>query len=73
MTYSRSAPRRATRDLDPDPAEVLGPDVLARADRWKRVYRVSAAFKIDCWRDAELLANRLDFIKFERAHGRGES
>jgi hypothetical protein len=66
-------PRIVPRDLDPDPAEVLGTEELARADHWKRVYRVSAVFKIDRWSDAELLANRLDFIKFERAHGRGES
>lgn len=37
---------------------------LARMARWKRIDAVGAAFKIDCWRDAERLTNQFDFVRW---------
>jgi hypothetical protein len=47
MTYSRRDPRRAIRDLDPDPAEVLTKRELVRAGRIREVHRLAVYWHLD--------------------------
>lgn len=47
MTFTRSDPRPATRDLDPPPAEVLGPEVMRRARRVQQVHAVARCLGIN--------------------------
>ena len=63
MTQQDQAPRRERGQAVPLPP-LLSRAEIERVARFKRVYETATRFRIDCLQEAEVLMNRLDFVRW---------